>query len=687
MPESKNELFSPPMARPAPLFLSSGEGKGGQLTSRDAIVLLFKHKLLIMLPFATVAAVVISGLLSIPPTYISTAKLLIKTEQQVTPNFLSGIANYREAQLIDPSSRKIETEMQILTSRGLAENVVNKLALSDEQIYHPPLIHVVRRINGWRQMIMGWIGVKKQKKITQAEVVDAFIKSVTAIPLKSKQAETTSNMVAVELRATDPKIARLALASLLESYFPYGLQIDQRAGEQLLAVVRENLNSAVTQLQSDQQALQKFLARSGRTAEAQQAVVDTSARRYDSGQLAALQSDAEAARGRRAAAQQEATANAFAAGGRTEDAKVALLRSRLTQLELDLVEAREQYTENSGPVEALKGTIANISQRLTLEMERSAEDEAKLLSLRRNYSIAEEQFVELNRKYNQIQLFLKMTPSPTSLRELVEEPIEPDSSEWKRKFLVGIVGSLGGLLLGLALAGFKEMNDHRLQSSHDVSRYLQMGTLAAVRRLSGAALAQFRSGDPKVLEQEAMGVRFRNLTGKLWQQKVASGKNGGVVLLVTCTGYGDGCSTVSEALAAFAARLSWGPVLLLKAAGDEYSAPGAEPERVAHVPGLEHFTLPSFGEEENWREGSIPLLQSLRQRYSLVVVDGPPLVKCSALLIDSAEAIILTVNAASTRREALLRAMELADFQPRQLAGVILNCQPRHLPRWLYNSL
>jgi len=648
MSKTNNDFFRP---RPANLLPAITQGER-LLTVRDLLLLLFKHNLLVLTAFATVSAVMFSGLASIPPTYVSKAKILFKTEQQGTPNFLSGISAYREAQLIDPSSRKIETEMQILTSRGLAERVVAKLGLGYEQIYHPPLAHIIRRVNGWWKVMMSWFGLAKESQVTQAELAEAFVGSIKLVPLKSKQAETNSNLIAVELRATDPQRAEQALSVLLEEYFPYGMAVDQRAGEQAIAVVREHLAAAEKDLRKSQQALQQFVAR-----------------KAEGGTL------------------QQDTASMADSGERSVTSEAGLLRARLTQLELDLAEAQEQYTDTSAPVAALKAAISRVRKRLSDTVAKGAEEDSTLMSLKRNFSIAEEKFMDLNRKNNQIELFLKMTPTQSSQRELVEAPTLPEQSEWKQKALVGVVGAVGGLLLGLALAGLREMGDHTLQSMEDVRIRLGLPTLAAVCRLSRPRLKRFCHGDVTVLGQESLGVRFRNMVGRLWLQARAAEADRGVVVVVTGVRDGEGTSTLAEAVAAFAAGLKQGAVVLWQASGSLGQAAGDQPASVPGTPGLSCLTSQSLVAEEDWQTGSLRLLDSLRQRYALVVVDSPPLPQCTSLLWDSADAVILTVDARRTSSETVWGAMEVAHFDPRRLSGIILNRQPRHIPRWLYSAL
>ena len=79
-------------------------------------------------------------------------------------------------------------------------------------------------------------------------------------------------------------------------------------------------------------------------------------------------------------------------------------------------------------------------------------------------------------------------------------------------------------------------------------------------------------------------------------------------------------------------------------------------------------------------------LAAMRQRFPLTVVDAPELAASGALLTH-ADHCLLVVDASRTPAQAVRAALDAAQavtrLPPERLLGVMLNRQPRGLPRWL----
>ncbi len=147
-------MSDPDQSSPPPVSEWPTANQG--LTRRDVLNLLFKHLWVVLGTFLLVASIVWTGIAMLPATYVAKAKLLIRVEQQGTPSFMSGIAAYRDARDADPASRKLETEMGLLTARPLAEDVVSKLDIDYRSVYHPPYVHYLEPVSAFVAQIEGW---------------------------------------------------------------------------------------------------------------------------------------------------------------------------------------------------------------------------------------------------------------------------------------------------------------------------------------------------------------------------------------------------------------------------------------------------------------------------------------------------------------------------------------------------
>lgn len=97
-----------------------------QATIRDFYYVLFRQKRKIILFFCTVMVVVILGTFLLPKTYQSEAKLLVRLGREnvsLPPTAATG----QMLNISQTRENEIKTEMEILTSRGLAEKVVDAI--------------------------------------------------------------------------------------------------------------------------------------------------------------------------------------------------------------------------------------------------------------------------------------------------------------------------------------------------------------------------------------------------------------------------------------------------------------------------------------------------------------------------------------------------------------------------------
>lgn len=434
-------------------------------TFRDLVSILFKHNRIILACFVVVTVLVSTAMVVLPPTYVAEGKVLVKTEQQGNPSIFSGVAAYREPAESDPVNRKLETEMELIATRELSERVVRKLNMRYEQVYHKPLIHLLRPAAD----AVDWVKVHLLGYPADPDTygfngtVKAFNASFTVQPLKSKSAETTSNVILIVLKATDPQTAQAALQSLLEEYVVLVVEQNEKQSREAYAVVEQNLQLAEKDLEGAREQQRKFIAEKGTTLSSRFA-----------GPVASASANAK----------EELVGNVTNGAPTT----IWILRTRLVQSELKLAELRQIYTDDNENVRLMEATVAATRQRIESELKVTAGNEKILAGMDLEIKAAEQKYVDLRRKLEQIALFLKLSPAQTYNRQIAEPPLLPKSSEWKKSVLVALLGSLAGLMLGLGVAGYREYSDHRLNSGEAVEAHLGLRSLAVVSQLDEAGL-------------------------------------------------------------------------------------------------------------------------------------------------------------------------------------------------------
>jgi uncharacterized protein involved in exopolysaccharide biosynthesis len=394
-----------------------------------------------------------------PRSYSASSKVWIKTDQQGSPSFLSGVAAYREGQMPDPVNRKIETEMQLLLARSNVETVVRKLHIRPEQLSATPL--------------KGLLGNAANKPRTPEQTVnaavEAFMKALKVEAVRSKTADTSSNLLEIKLETIDGELAAPALNALVEQYQQYGAAQTREQGQATYALISDKMNQAQTELQRIDGQMLKLNIAQGQVKEedvnAPGNVAKTAAPEMDEG----LRMDTMLGSSRM--------------GG---SSAVGMMKSQTVTLESKVQELRQVYTDDSEVVRNAKRQLAQAEQRLTRSVTASARLDAQLKKLERARALAEDRYTELRRKLDQIELYLASAQGESATRVITESAQAPEKPDGKKKLILAVLGPLAGLALGLLLAGIREYFDHRLQSTQDVERYLGMDTLGVVPELHKA---------------------------------------------------------------------------------------------------------------------------------------------------------------------------------------------------------
>lgn len=432
------------MADSAPLFAVSGLGSDIGLTARDVLRMVFKHGAILITCAIVVTVLTWSALLVQPPIYESTAKIWVQTEQQGTPSFLSGITAYRESQDPEPVDRKIETEIQLLMSRANAEAVVTQLGIRKAQLVQSPLDNVMAALPHWP----GKVSPQTGTQIRNATVA-LFSKAVAVEPLRSKTADTTSNVFEARFDCVDKTLAPHALDALLQAYIRFGAQHNRELGESAYQLVDAKTREVTAELkQLDDQMLALTVAH------ASDPNVSLPAVGADGAALAAARTGAPSALG--------------------------LLKTEIIEAQAKLAEARQLFTEDAPNVRHLAEQLKELRSRLDAGVRADAELNDKLEVLLRQRALAQERFTELRTKRDQIELYLKLNPAISNSRVVIESPLQPDRPKTGLKVVVALLGPLAGLFFGLLLAGLREYLDHRLTDPADVRRYLGLVTLVVV---------------------------------------------------------------------------------------------------------------------------------------------------------------------------------------------------------------
>jgi uncharacterized protein involved in exopolysaccharide biosynthesis len=435
---------------------------------QDAFRLLRKHAVLILAIWIMVVGLVGYGLARLPIPYVSNAKIFVKLEESGTPDFFSGIAAHRESRTQEPANRRMENEMELIETWPVAAAVVRELGLTYDQVYHPPLTHLIRPVADLVDAhVMPLLGFRPDpEKRGFADTVAAFQRSFQTRPVPSKSSDTNSNLIALQLRARTAELAQRSLQAVIEAHDRLQLESRQADARRAFEVVTAQAATSQQAVNEAQRRFENFLAE----ANVNQQVADLgggAARASDAGQAATQRRELTSPR---------------------DSLSVARLKARLQDMQMQQVELQNNFRAPTEQARALAANITALQDQLDREQRRSARNEAQLLALERDLRLKEDTLVELQRRSSQIGLYLAMGEHGVSNRVVVEPPLAPRSSEWRSRAVIGVAGAIAGLLLGVAVAGLRELLDTRLQTTADLRASLGLPVLATLPRLRPSAM-------------------------------------------------------------------------------------------------------------------------------------------------------------------------------------------------------
>ena len=183
-------------------------------------------------------------------------------------------------------------------------------------------------------------------------------------------------------------------------------------------------------------------------------------------------------------------------------------------------------------------------------------------------------------------------------------------------------------------------------------------------------------------------------------------RHGAIVIHVTAVSHNEGTSTVARELAITAARSAWCKVALVDANPAAAALSGAIPGALPGIglldsPGEDAelpFTRCWFGEAELMEgvltspasplpsvEAVRALFARLRRRFTLVIVDSPPVAAArhTAAFAAAADYVVLVVEAERTRMADVERARATLEQLGAQVLGVVLNKRRSWVPERL----
>lgn len=675
--------------------------------------------------FAAVAAgVFIAALvftLSATPKYTATANVMLDVRQERVVDaeaVLSGLP---------ADSATVDTEVEILKSRQLAERVVTALKL-DQDAEFAPHVEEPKGLGAIKAGVASVLGAEKfdPAKLTPVEAQklrESVVDRVLA-GLSIRRAGLTY-VINVSYESESPSKAAVIANKFAELYLLEQLEAKFDATQQATKWLNTRLDELRGQVLADEAAVQQFKIANNLMSASGTNLTESEISNYNMS-LADARAKVAEAQARLATARQQ-----LARGSSGEDvgealsspviqelrkqraqasATVADLEGRYGERHPEMLKAKRQLTDLDAQIQSeIQRIISNLQAEAQVAQQRAGAISGSLGGAKGALASNNRAMVRLNELQRASEASRTLYESylnrykETSTQEGIEQsdarivskakiPTGQSSPKVALNLALGLILALGAGVAAIVLA---EMLDAGLTTAEDVERRLDTSFLGAVPLLSTVADGHAASPIDYVVEKplSAFSESFRNLRTSILYSRLGEEVK---VVAVTSSLPGEGKTTSSICLTRTAA-LQGQRVLLIDCdlrrrtvnrmmaaepeAGLLEVLSGEVPlERVLQKDAATGATLlplakSSFTPKDVFGSAAMDrLLAHLRTQYDLIVLDTAPIlpVADTRVLAPKADAVVFLTRWRKTPQHAVESAFRLLNGTGAHLAGVAL---------------
>lgn len=672
-----------------------------QLFLRDILTVLFKRKLMIASFIVLVFVVVFAANYVWPVTYQSVAKVRIieGRENLVAPPTVTQSA--AQMTMMQMTVEDVNSEMEVIYSTNVLEGLVDELGLDqDQRRAAGPVRSVLRGLKGaWNQLTYA-LALKSKPSPEQA-AVETLRRAIEVKPIDN------TYVLEIRCRYSDPESAQQILTTLLEIYEARHKEVFAQPESQRF--IEDQLDRVRGELETAQEAILAFRNENKilELEEERKLLVE----RYSEAKQLLLQIEelGEAA--------QEVTTGAEP-GQDNSDLQIIATLSRetestvLTEFRLSLLEKvqrRNEIMQTKGPNHPdrvginseIEKAVTSLRDALRIsedQTRKQVEDiEARLEELNKVMSQYEVLESQVKRKANAVDYYAEkleeaVVADATQAYEIgsvkvISEPTLPIDPVSPRRLFNLLLALIGGIIGGIGLAFFFEYLDHGVKTPEDVEHFFRAPPLASFFH------TPYEQLDPREAQRLSAMLEAIHPEEQLQLMQVVSSIPG------------EGSHRVARALAEAAAEDPDRRVLLVDFMGDGIrDVPGGR-GLLDVLSGSAELgdvvsTMGSLFVVGRGAQGDCPtylwhskrmqdMLDELRQRFDRIVFHVAPIRQShDALnLARYADGAILVVKADSTRREVVLRSIEMLAEAKGRLLGAVLTERRQVIPELVYKRM
>ena len=503
------------------MYQLPGETQPRQITHEEIVVFLIRYRMVILITFLGVVVGAYATLQFMTEQYESQASLLIKLgrENIEVPTTLQS------AGLVATGLRpeELNSEIQILHSRAVIEDVVDQLGPEAFKFAPPPPEGFVQTIKFYLKTTMRWgkrrlndvlIFLNLKKRLTDREAAIILLdEAISAVP------EKTSDVISVTTRLPGATLAMQVEQKLLEIYFakrgairkgPVALEFFQAE----LAAEAANLELVERERNAIREKYNLSSIPDQRTILLKQLADMESEVDNDRSSGAMLSREQNVMRNRLPSLDQTSESSQV----QSQNPAVQAYKERLAELELEHVKLASRYLPGAEPLVRNEGEIDSLKRLLTTEqptllgsvvaetnpvkrqflqstetndvtlaglnakvqalqqpisatrsqLESINQGERDLDEVERKLRLSQDSYLDIAKRYREEKLNAELDQRRIANVALLSPPSEPIEPVYPRKLLIMEISIPVGLLLGITLALLLQYMDGKIRSERDL---------------------------------------------------------------------------------------------------------------------------------------------------------------------------------------------------------------------------
>ena len=711
---------TPPSTMPVPRV--SMETAGG-LQLRDLVLMIRRRGLVLVAAVFLITAASALFAAKLPSHYSAGASVLISGQASSVVDIDSVAVGTEVRRDVDET---LNSEMQVLRSRQLAERIVERTGLANIPEFNWTLAEqtTLSKIKGWVKGLVTTetanadvMSPEQRSEQIRTSVVNRYLSSLSIVP------RANSLVISLGFEAEDPVVAANVVNTLADQYI--ALQIEQKSEvtTDAQAWLAGRLEQVRLELEEAERAVEVYRADNDLLQVGSETVVAQQVAQLNS-QLVVARAELAEQASRFAETERLANSNDASTSNSALDSRVVQdLRTQEAELARQEAELSSQYGPRHPLLINARAELGEIRVRIDNEVERlvsnqrtelqvararvaaldgdlrrlqgqasdANQSQVRLRELEREADSARQLFQTFLNRYKEIE---DQEGLQTADARVISYAAVPNNPSSPNRQLIVAIAFLMSTVVGLLLVFAVEHFDSGFRSSDQIDAEMGVPSLGLIPALERADLKR-TSSESFVLANptSAFAESFRTLRTNL---HLADRQTPPKIVLFTSALPAEGKTTSAISLARLAAAMGEN-VLLIDAdnrrprAHDALGLP-KEPGIVEYLEDQAslwdiiqsdresplHFVSagrPITNSIELWRSDQLKyFLSQLRSRYDLIIIDSSPVlaVADARILSSVADATVFVTKWRDTKREAAIHGVQQTLEAGANLAGVLL---------------